>query len=181
MSSKKNNKVLIIKSTWKIIINYEQLSSRSFILLRLEQTFHKCYTTQSNLFAYNLQVLELVCAREAGAVFEAGGLTCALSFIREHGAQVHRDTLHSAMAVVSRLCGKVEPQDKTLPDCVEALSTLLRHEDAHVADGALRCFASLADRFSRRGTDPAPLASNGLVSELLYRYALKNKLKADST
>ncbi|KAJ8668132.1 hypothetical protein QAD02_009795 [Eretmocerus hayati] len=116
-----------------------------------------------------IKVLELVCAREAGAVFEAGGLSCALQFIREHGAQVHRDTLHSAMAVVSRLCGKVEPQDKSLPDCVEALSTLLRHEDAHVADGALRCFASLADRFSRRGTDPAPLASNGLVSELLYR------------
>ncbi|XP_051170118.1 E3 ubiquitin-protein ligase HECTD1 isoform X4 [Leptopilina boulardi] len=116
-----------------------------------------------------IKVLELVCAREAGAVFEAGGLPCALCFIRENGARVHRDTLHSAMAVVSRLCGKVEPQDKTLPDCVEALSTLLRHEDAHVADGALRCFASLADRFSRRGTDPAPLASNGLVSELLYR------------
>ena len=95
-----------------------------------------------------------------------------MCFIRENGARVHRDTLHSAMAVVSRLCGKVEPQDKTLPDCVEALSTLLRHEDAHVADGALRCFASLADRFSRRGTDPAPLASNGLVSELLYRYVL---------
>lgn len=117
-------------------------------------------------------MLELVCAREAGAVFEAGGLPCALCFIREHGARVHRDTLHSAMAVVTRLCGKVEPQDKTLPDCVEALSVLLRHEDAHVADGALRCFASLADRFSRRGTDPAPLASNGLVSELLYRYKL---------
>ncbi|XP_066599740.1 E3 ubiquitin-protein ligase HECTD1 isoform X2 [Prorops nasuta] len=116
-----------------------------------------------------IKVLELVCAREAGAVFEAGGLPCALCFIREHGARVHRDTLHSAMAVVSRLCGKVEPQDRALPDCVEALSTLLRHEDAHVADGALRCFASLADRFSRRGTDPAPLASNGLVSELLYR------------
>ncbi|XP_014233753.1 E3 ubiquitin-protein ligase HECTD1 isoform X8 [Trichogramma pretiosum] len=116
-----------------------------------------------------IKVLELVCAREAGAVFEAGGLSSSLQFIREHGAQVHRDTLHSAMAVVSRLCGKVEPQDKSLPDCVEALSTLLRHEDAHVADGALRCFASLADRFSRRGTDPAPLASNGLVSELLYR------------
>jgi len=115
-------------------------------------------------------VLELVCAREAGAVFEAGGLPCALCFIREHGARVHRDTLHSAMTVVTRLCGKVEPQDKALPDCVEALSILLRHEDAHVADGALRCFASLADRFSRRGTDPAPLASNGLVSELLYRY-----------
>ena len=38
-----------------------------------------------------------------------------------------------------------------------------------VADGALRCFASLADRFTRRGLDPAPLASHGLVEELLLR------------
>ncbi|XP_054003466.1 E3 ubiquitin-protein ligase HECTD1 isoform X4 [Hylaeus anthracinus] len=125
--------------------------------------------TSRDLAEQCIKVLELVCAREAGAVFEAGGLPCALCFIREHGARVHRDTLHSAMAVVTRLCGKVEPQDKSLPDCVEALSTLLRHEDAHVADGALRCFASLADRYSRRNTDPAPLACNGLVSELLHR------------
>ncbi|XP_061930114.1 E3 ubiquitin-protein ligase HECTD1 isoform X15 [Apis cerana] len=125
--------------------------------------------TSRDLAEQCIKALELVCAREAGAVLEAGGLPCALCFIREHGVLVHRDTLHSAMAVVTRLCGKVEPQDKSLPDCVEALSTLLRHEDAHVADGALRCFASLADRFSRRNTDPAPLASNGLVSELLYR------------
>ncbi|XP_033347541.1 E3 ubiquitin-protein ligase HECTD1 isoform X5 [Bombus vosnesenskii] len=125
--------------------------------------------TSRDLAEQCIKALELVCAREAGAVLEAGGLPCALCFIREHGALVHRDTLHSAMAVVTRLCGKVEPQDKSLPDCVEALSMLLRHEDAHVADGALRCFASLADRFSRRNTDPAPLASHGLVSELLYR------------
>ncbi|CAL7934250.1 unnamed protein product [Xylocopa violacea] len=125
--------------------------------------------TSRDLAEQCIKALELVCAREAGAVLEAGGLPCALCFIREHGALVHRDTLHSAMAVVTRLCGKVEPQDKSLPDCVEALSTLLRHEDAHVANGALRCFASLADRFSRRNTDPAPLASHGLVSELLYR------------
>ncbi|KOC70101.1 E3 ubiquitin-protein ligase HECTD1 [Habropoda laboriosa] len=125
--------------------------------------------TSRDLAEQCIKALELVCAREAGAVLEAGGLPCALCFIREHGALVHRDTLHSAMAVVTRLCGKVEPQDKSLPDCVEALSTLLRHEDAHVADGALRCFASLADRFSRRNIDPAPLAFHGLVSELLYR------------
>lgn len=52
--------------------------------------------------------------------------------------QVHKDTLHSAMAVVSRLCSKMEPQDPSLQDVVESLSTLLRHEDLHVADGALR-------------------------------------------
>ena len=40
-----------------------------------------------------------------------------------------------------------------------------------VSDGALRCFASLADRFTRRGVDPAPLAEHGLSSELLERLA----------
>ena len=38
-----------------------------------------------------------------------------------------------------------------------------------MSDGALRCFASLADRFTRRGVDPAPLAPHGLVGELLER------------
>lgn len=106
-------------------------------------------------------MLELICTREAGAVFDAGGLGCVLPFIRDQGRAVHKDTLHSAMAVVSRLCAKMEPADAQLPSCVAALSTLLRHEDGHVADGALRCFASLADRFTRRGVDPAPLAQHG--------------------
>lgn len=114
-------------------------------------------------------MLELICTREAGAVFEAGGLRCVLTFIREHGGRVHKDTLHSAMAVVSRLCTKMEPLDASLPSCVEALSTLLKHEDPHVSDGALRCFASLADRFTRRSVDPAPLAEHGLAQELLAK------------
>ncbi|XP_072375565.1 E3 ubiquitin-protein ligase HECTD1-like, partial [Diabrotica undecimpunctata] len=115
------------------------------------------------------QVLELICTREAGAVFDAGGLSCILPFIRDNGQRVHKDTLHSAMAVVSRLCTKMEPADAQLPTCVSALSSLLHHEDSHVADGALRCFASVADRFTRRGVDPAPLAQHGLVNELLSR------------
>ena len=41
-----------------------------------------------------------------------------------------------------------------------------------VADGALRCFASLADRFTRRGVDPAPLAQHGLVDDLLQRLSM---------
>ena len=45
------------------------------------------------------------------------------------------------------------------------------HVLVQVADGALRCFASLADRFIRRGVDPAPLALNGLTEELLQRLA----------
>ena len=78
------------------------------------------------------QVLELVCTRESGAVFEAAGLNCVLTFIREHGSQVHKDTLHSAMSVVSRLCGKMEPQDTALESCVWSLSTLLKHDDPFV-------------------------------------------------
>ncbi|KAI4462742.1 e3 ubiquitin-protein ligase trip12 [Holotrichia oblita] len=125
--------------------------------------------TSKDLAEQCVKVLELICTREAGAVFEAGGLSCVLPFIRDNGSRVHKDTLHSAMTVVSRLCTKMEPNDVNLPTCVQALSTLLRHEDSHVADGALRCFASVADRFTRRGVDPAPLAQHGLVVELLSR------------
>lgn len=128
--------------------------------------------TSRDLAEQCIKVLELICTREAGAVFEGGGLNCVLTFIRDCGSQVHKDTLHSAMSVVSRLCSKVEPQSASIQDCVESLSTLLQHEDPHVADGALKCFASVADRFTRKGVDPAPLAEYGLITELLNR--LKN-------
>uniref|UniRef100_A0AAV2JG34 E3 ubiquitin-protein ligase n=1 Tax=Knipowitschia caucasica TaxID=637954 RepID=A0AAV2JG34_KNICA len=127
--------------------------------------------TSRDLAEQCVKVLELICTRESGAVFEAGGLNCVLSFIRDSGHLVHKDTLHSAMAVVSRLCSKMEPQDPSLETCVESLSSLLKHEDHQVSDGALRCFASLADRFTRRGVDPAPLAKHGLSEELLSRMA----------
>ncbi|KAJ6649764.1 E3 ubiquitin-protein ligase Ufd4 [Pseudolycoriella hygida] len=125
--------------------------------------------TSRDLAEQCIKVLELICTREAGAVFEGGGLNCVLSFIRDCGSQVHKDTLHSSMAVVSRLCTKVEPQSVSIQTCVESLSTLLQHEDTLVADGALKCFASVADRFTRKGVDPAPLAEYGLVAELLKR------------
>lgn len=125
--------------------------------------------TSKDLAEQCIKVLELICTREAGSVFEAGGLSSVLTFIKDNGDHVHKDTLHSAMAVVSRLCTKMEPQDAWLHECVEALSILLRHEDSLIADGALRCFASLSDRFTRRGVDPAPLAQHGLASELLLR------------
>lgn len=128
--------------------------------------------TAKDLAEQCIKVLELICTREAGAVFEAGGLTCVLGFIRDNGVMIHRDTLHSAMSVVSRLCTKMEPHEDSLPECVECLSSLLSNgEDAHVADGALKCFASLADRFIRKNVDPVPLASHGLTQELLNRLA----------
>lgn len=73
------------------------------------------------------------------------------------------------MIVVSRLCSKVEPQGANIQGCVESLSRLLQHEDALVADGALKCFASVADRYTRKGVDPAPLAEYGLVDQLISR------------
>ena len=129
--------------------------------------------TAKDLAEQCIKVLELICTREAGAVFEAGGLTCVLGFIRDNGSLIHKDTLHSAMSVVSRLCTKMEPHEDSLGECVECLSSLLSNgEDQVVADGALKCFASLADRFIRKNVDPVPLASNGLTQELLNRYDL---------
>jgi len=60
------------------------------------------------------KVRELVCTHEAGAVFDAGGLQSVLMFIRTPRTQIHKDTLHSAMVVVSKLCTKVEPIDSLI-------------------------------------------------------------------
>eukprot|EP00794_Sanderia_malayensis_P020162 gene20162-22137_t len=128
--------------------------------------------TSKDLAEQCVKVLELMCTREAGAIYDAGGLTCILSFIREYGFQIHKDTLHSAMSVVARLCAKMEPSDQNLEHCVDSLSVLLQAEDVYVADGALRCFACLADRFTRRGIDPAPLAKHGLSNVLLEKLAI---------
>ncbi|XP_047508837.1 E3 ubiquitin-protein ligase HECTD1 isoform X4 [Pieris napi] len=125
--------------------------------------------TSKDLAEQCIKVLELVCTREPGAVWEGGGLPAVLHFITHHGTSVHKDTLHSAMAVVSRVCGKMEPGDARVGDAVSSLSSLLRHSDTRVADAALRCFASLADRFARAHADPAPLAEHGLIEELVHR------------
>lgn len=125
--------------------------------------------TSRDLAEQCIKVLELICSREAGAVFEGGGLNCVLTYIHVNGSQIHKDTLHSAMIVVSRLCSKVEPQGANIQACVESLSRLLQHEDSPVADGALKCFASVADRYTRKGVDPAPLAEYGLVDQLITR------------
>ena len=73
--------------------------------------------TAKDLAEQCIKVLELICTREAGGVFEAGGLTCVLGFIRDNGGLIHKDTLHSAMAVVSRLCSKMEPNEDSLGVC----------------------------------------------------------------
>ncbi|WAR20339.1 HECD1-like protein, partial [Mya arenaria] len=95
--------------------------------------------------------------------------------LAEQCIKVHKDTLHSCMSVVTRLCGKVEPKDSSQQECVSSVSALLDHEDHFVSedhflsDGSLGCFASLADRFTRRGEDTAPLAAHSLINVLLQR------------
>lgn len=43
-----------------------------------------------------------------------------------------QDTVHSAMSVVTRLCGKIEPTDSSLLECSANLGALLEHEDPKV-------------------------------------------------
>jgi E3 ubiquitin-protein ligase HECTD1 len=117
-----------------------------------------------------IKVLELVCICEAGAMFEGGCLSSVLNLIRD--SSIHKDTLHSAVAVVSRLCSKLEPDDACLPICVKSLSRRLQHGDQLVANGALMCLASLVDhRYIRKGVDLASRAENDLTAVLLERLA----------
>jgi E3 ubiquitin-protein ligase HECTD1 len=86
-----------------------------------------------------IKVLELMCSRETAAVFDAGGLASALQFVRMHSPQMHRDTLHSAMSVVTRLCGKMEPANEQLAECVRSLADLLiAGHDSRVTECALK-------------------------------------------
>ncbi|GMR47420.1 hypothetical protein PMAYCL1PPCAC_17615 [Pristionchus mayeri] len=117
-----------------------------------------------------VKLLEHVCQRETLAVFHAGGLNAMLNLVTKHSANIHKDTQHSAMSVVTRLCGKMEPTDAAIPTHTQALGELLGHDDAKVAECALRCFAALTDRFMRKQMDPVALATHSdLVNKLLLR------------
>ncbi|TKR70253.1 hypothetical protein L596_022299 [Steinernema carpocapsae] len=124
--------------------------------------------TGKDLAEQCVKLLEHVCHRETTAVYDAGGLQSMLSLIRLHGNEVHKDTLHSAMSVVTRLCSKMEPLDSSMPQCSVDLGFLLEHEDGKVSECALRCFAALIDRFIRKSLDPAELViHSNLIDRLL--------------
>ncbi|XP_065182623.1 E3 ubiquitin-protein ligase HECTD1-like [Sycon ciliatum] len=134
-----------------------------------------------DLAEQNVKVLELLVSRDNSAVYEAGGLMCVLTFISAHGNVLHRDTLHSCMSVVVRLCSRLDPADSTVPTVVQALSDLLQHADQQVKDGALRCFATMAERYVRRNVDPLPLSACGLINELLRRLNSVSARSSQST
>lgn len=92
-----------------------------------------------------------------------------MEFVSLHSAHLHKDTLKACMTVIGRLVPRMEPKDASLDTCVASLSDLLKHSDPQVADAAMKCFVMLADRFIRRACDTAPIASKGLIDELVNR------------
>lgn len=114
-------------------------------------------------------MLELVCARESDKVFDAGGLTAVMTLLIQHSDVIHKDTMRSCMNVVTRLVPRMEPKDSGVDECVTSLSVLLEHSDPQVAEPAMKSFVALADRFIRRGKDPAPIASEGVQKVLIQR------------
>lgn len=131
--------------------------------------------TSKDLAEQCVKLLEHVCQRETSAVYDAGGLQCMLAMVRQHGQYVHKDTMHSAMSVVTRLCSKMEPSDASMPECSASLGALLEHDDPKVSECALRCFAALTDRFIRKSMDPVEMARHGsLVEHLLNSLAPSN-------
>ncbi|CAF0845992.1 unnamed protein product [Adineta ricciae] len=124
--------------------------------------------TNKDLAEQIIKVFERLCSRETSSIYEQDGLRCVLDFINTCYSVVHKDSLQSALNVVVKLIGKIDPQNSpTLDQTIESLSNLLLHDDTFVADNALRCFATLADRFSRKNVDPEPLMRYGLKDVLL--------------
>ncbi|KAL3124758.1 hypothetical protein niasHT_001595 [Heterodera trifolii] len=122
--------------------------------------------TSKDLAEQCVKLLEHICQRETSAVHDAGGLQAMLHLIKHH-VHLHKDTMHSAMAVVTKLCSKIEPTDANIGECSRNLGDLLEHDDERVAECALRCFAAMTDRFVRRQMDPMALASpSRLVAHL---------------
>lgn len=98
-----------------------------------------------------------------------------MDILINHSKDLHRDTMRSCMNVVTRLIPRMEPKDPTMDDCVSSLSILLTNEDPQISEPAMKCFVGLADRFIRRGKDPAPIAEKGLISELIKRLSQVGK------
>lgn len=102
-------------------------------------------------------------------MFDAGGLPSIMDMLIDHSKLLHRDTMRSCMNVVTRLIPRMEPKDSSMDSCISSLSVLLTNEDTQISEPAMKCFVGLADRFIRRGKDPAPIAERGLIEELIKR------------
>ncbi|CAF2952123.1 unnamed protein product [Rotaria sp. Silwood2] len=138
--------------------------------------------TNKDLAEQIIKVFERLCLREASSIYEHDGLRYVIEFINNCYSVIHKDSLQSALNVVVKLIGKIDPQNSsTLDQTIESLSNLLLHDDPFVADNALRCFATLADRFSRKNVDPEPLMRYCLKDVLLRSLHHVSKTSTDAT
>ena len=124
-------------------------------------------TSNRELVEQCVKVLEHICQRETGLVYEAGGFFQMLSLVKDHANVIHKDTLRSAMTVVTRLCSKIEPDDAVKSDYSVTLGQLLKHTDLRVSESALRSIAAVVDRFLRRSVDPYEFVNKCELVELL--------------
>ena len=115
----------------------------------------------------SVKVLELLCKREAKAVFEADGLQCILGFVKTNASTMHQDALQSALSVASMLCGRLKPDHSGLSECLASLTAFLEHRDLVVVDPALESLGQLVDMFMRSGADLTRLNEFGLINALL--------------
>ncbi|CAH8834422.1 unnamed protein product [Trichobilharzia szidati] len=127
-----------------------------------------------------IKMLQLICTREPGAVYTAGGLTSVLRYIRLYPHLLHADVLQAGMDIIRRLFTRADPTDKNLTSWIDSLSSLLDRREIGVADQALRAFANLVARFTRTGTDPTPLADPHIIDCLLQRLRVAGGVEADS-
>ncbi|TNN07564.1 E3 ubiquitin-protein ligase HECTD1 [Schistosoma japonicum] len=127
-----------------------------------------------------VKMLQLICTREPGAVYAAGGLTSVLRYIRLYPHLLHADVLQAGMDIIRRLFTRADPRDTNLTSWIDALSSLLDRRETGVADQALRAFANLVARFTRTGTDPSPLADPHIIDCLLQRLRVAGGVEADN-
>ncbi|XP_018649274.1 hypothetical protein Smp_169180 [Schistosoma mansoni] len=127
-----------------------------------------------------IKMLQLICTREPGAVYTAGGLTSVLRYIRLYPHLLHADVLQAGMDIIRRLFSRADPADKNLTSWIDALSSLLDRRETGVADQALRAFANLVARFTRTGADPSPLADSHIIDCLLQRLRVAGGVETDN-
>ncbi|VEL13191.1 unnamed protein product [Protopolystoma xenopodis] len=141
-----------------------------------------------------IKMLQIITTRAASAVSTAGGLASVLRFIHHYRPLLHADVLQAGMDIAQRLCSKADPTDSAnLPVWLEHLTALLNENEANsfvgragvapsmtpvpvtgahttsVSDQALRAFANLVERFTKRHLDPSPVATPHLIECLLQR------------
>uniref|UniRef100_A0AC34RA16 E3 ubiquitin-protein ligase n=1 Tax=Panagrolaimus sp. JU765 TaxID=591449 RepID=A0AC34RA16_9BILA len=132
--------------------------------------------TNKELVEQCVKVLEHICQRETGLVYEAGGFSRILTLVRDFSTVIHKDILRSAMAVITRLCSKIEPNDALQSDYSVTLNALLDHDDLRVSESALRSIAAIVDRFLRKNMDPYEFVSKcDLVESLLTLIVKKDE------